>query len=61
MFLLTSCILPKRYIIVQTMGEPEDGHRCFHIESINGRDIDVVKLPSSYNEGDIRWIRIKRY
>jgi len=61
MFLVTSCALPKRYIVVQTMGESEDGHRCFHIESLNGRDIDIVKLPSSFSEGQIKWVRIKRY
>ena len=61
LFLLSSCILPKRYIIVQTMGETEDGHRCYHVESVNGKDIDVIKLPSNCTEGEIKWIRIKNY
>ena len=61
LFLLSSCILPKRYIIVQTMGEPEDGFRCYHVESINGRDIDVIKLPSNFIEGETKWIRVKNY
>ena len=54
-------MLPKRYIIVQTLGESEDGNQCFHIESINGRDIDIIKLPSTFKEGEIKWIRIKNY
>ena len=61
LFLLSSCVLPKRYIIVQTRGETEDGHRCYHVESINGKDIDIVKLPSNNIEGEIKWIRIKNY
>ena len=61
LFLLSSCILPKRYIIVQTMGETEDGHRCYHVESVNGKDIDVIKLPSNSVECEIKWIRIKNY
>lgn len=61
LFLLSSCILPKRYIIVQTRGETEDGHRCYHVESVNGKDIDIVKLPSNNIEGEIKWIRIKNY
>ena len=43
------------------MGETEDGHRCYHVESVNGKDIDVIKLPSNCIEGEIKWIRIKNY
>ena len=41
------------------MGETEDGHRCYHVESVNGKDIDVIKLPSNCIEGEIKWIRVK--
>ena len=43
------------------MGETEEGFRCYHVESVNGKDIDVIKLPSNSVEGDIKWIRIKNY
>ena len=43
------------------MGEPEDGFRCYHVESINGKDIDVIKLPSNFIEGETKWIRVKNY
>ena len=61
LFLLSSCVLPKRYIIVQTMGETEEGHRCYHVESVNGKDIDVIILPSNNIEAEIKWIRINSY
>jgi hypothetical protein len=60
-FLLFSCALPKQYIIIQTVGDAENGYQCYHVESLNGRDIDVVRLPSNFTEGDIKWIRIKTY
>ena len=41
------------------MGETEEGHRCYHVECVNGKDIDVIKLPSNCIEGEIKWIRIK--
>lgn len=59
-FLLTSCAIPQKCVIIEVLGVPDKGKRPYHVERVNGGYNDVVFLQEGLKEGDIVKVKIPK-